>query len=111
MQEPAGEVSRATFAMRECEVDTTDGKARIAILVCVPLERAGFINAFSTRLGGVSALPEGALNLAYFKGDQRERVAENRGRFLRAVGAMQAQIITARQTHSTERFTIESPDQ
>jgi len=81
------------------------------MLVCEPLERAGFINAFSTRLGGVSALPSRALNLAYFKGDEKEAVAENRRRFLKAMGAEGVQIVTARQTHSTERCTIESAAQ
>jgi len=42
------------------------------------LEEAGFVNAFSTRLGGVSLLPQAALNLTNFKGDTRENVAENR---------------------------------
>ena len=99
------------FVMREREIETPEGKTRIAFLVCEPLERAGFVNAFSTRLGGVSALPQNALNLAYFKGDQNQSVAENRRRFNEAIGAEGAQIITARQTHSTERVLIESPDE
>ena len=99
------------FVMREREVDTENGKARISYLVCEPMERAGFTNAFSTRGGGVSAFPSDALNLAGFKGDAKENVAENRRRFLRAIGAEGAQIITARQTHSTERSFIESEEQ
>lgn len=98
------------FVMRERDIETTDGKARIAILVCEPLEEAGFVNAFSTRLGGVSPLPSNSLNLAGFKGDKEENVSENRRRFLEAIGAEQSQIITARQTHSTERCTIELPE-
>jgi YfiH family protein len=103
--------SKAAFVMREREVNTAQGKARISILVCQPLERAGFINAFSTRLGGVSAFPSNSLSLAYFKGDQAENVAENRRRFLGAIGTEGARIVTARQTHSTERCVIESPDE
>jgi polyphenol oxidase len=99
------------FAMREREVEPSDGNARIKYLVCEPLERAGFVNAFSTRMGGVSELPSNALNLAYFKGDQKENVAENRRRFLKAIGAERARIITARQTHSNERCAIESPEE
>lgn len=99
------------FAMRERDIETTDGSVRVAILVCEPLDQAGFVNAFSTRLGGVSPLPLNSLNLADFKGDQKENVSENRRRFMRAMGAGQAQIITARQTHSTERCTIELPEQ
>lgn len=96
------------FVMREREVAILGGSARIAVLVCEPLEQAGFINAFSTRLGGVSALPSNALSLSHFKGDSDENVTENRRRFLSAIGAEHARIMTARQTHSTERFTVDS---
>jgi YfiH family protein len=99
------------FVMRERDVDTRGGKARVSYLVCEPLEQAGFTNAFSTRLGGVSPLPEQALNLAHFKGDEKENVTENRRRFLSALGAPGARIVTARQTHSTERFYLETIDQ
>lgn len=106
-----GSASGAALVIREREIDTADGKARILTLVCQPLEQAGFVNAFSTRLGGVSALPSNALNLAYFKGDEKDNVAENRRRFVKAIGAEQARIVTARQTHSTERCVIESLEQ
>src|SRR5436190_8092478 len=98
------------FVMREREIQTTTGSVRVAVLVCEPLEQAGFVNAFSTRLGGVSPLPSNALNLAGFKGDQKENVAENRRRFLEAIGASHSQLVTAHQTHSTERFTITQPE-
>jgi YfiH family protein len=101
----------SAFLLRNREVDTDKGTVTISTLVCEPLERAGFINAFSTRLGGVSGLPSRALNLAYFKGDEKEAVAENRRRFLKAIRAEGIQIVTARQTHSTERCTIESAKQ
>lgn len=99
------------FVMRERDVETPNGKARISYLVCEPLEQAGFTNAFSTRAGGVSAFPSDALNLAYFKGDEKESVDENRQRFLKALGAEGAKVITARQTHSTERCFIGDMDQ
>jgi len=116
MSEPTPEIrnddeASSAFVLRNREVDSDKGKVTISMLVCEPLERAGFINAFSTRLGGVSALPSRALNLAYFKGDEKDAVAENRRRFLKAMGAEGVQIITARQTHSTERCTIESAQQ
>lgn len=98
------------FAMREREVETPAGAARLAYLVCEPLEEAGFINAFSTRMGGMSPLPADALNLAHFKGDERENVSENRRRFLKAVGAEGYEVITARQIHSSERCVVESLD-
>lgn len=99
------------FVMREREVDTPTGKARIAFLVCEPLEQAGFVNAFSTRVGGVSLLPKDDLNLAYFKGDDQASVAENRRRFLQALGAERATIVTAQQTHSSNRVMVESQAQ
>jgi hypothetical protein len=104
-------INRSGFVMREREVETSQGQSRISYLVCEPLERAGFINAFSTRAGGVSPLPKGALNLAQFKGDDKQNVAENRRRFLKAIGASQLSIMTARQTHSTGRFFLEFPEQ
>ena len=103
--------SQSGFALREREVMTADGAARISFLVCEPMLRSGFVNAFSTRLGGVSPLPSNALNLAHFKGDDPANVAENRRRFLKAMGAERSVIVTARQTHSTDRCMIESPDQ
>ncbi|HEX8185322.1 MAG TPA: peptidoglycan editing factor PgeF [Blastocatellia bacterium] len=105
------EISEDAFRLREREVEVEGGTARISYLVCEPLEQAGFVNAFSTRIGGVSAFPEDALNLAYFKGDQKENVMENRRRFLNAISAEQVPLVTARQTHSTERCFIESIDQ
>ncbi len=57
----------------------------IKVLVCKPLEDAGFANGFSTRLGGVSAFSSGNdLNLAGFNEDIAENIYENRRRFLAA---------------------------
>jgi polyphenol oxidase len=112
MQEMIEQTASApAFVMREREVDTPQGKTRISTLVCEPLEQAGFLNAFSTRLGGVSDFSSNSLSLAYFKGDQKENVVENRRRFLEAIGGDGAGLITARQTHSNERCVIESPDE
>jgi purine-nucleoside/S-methyl-5'-thioadenosine phosphorylase / adenosine deaminase len=55
----------------------------VRALVCEPLEQDGFINAFSTRVGGVSPMPEAALNLAGFNEDEAENIYENRRRFLK----------------------------
>jgi YfiH family protein len=101
----------AGFVLRERNVETVNGTAKLAFLVCEPLEQAGFLNAFSTRLGGVSELPSEDLNLAYFKGDDKAHVNENRRRFLSAIGAETAKIVTARQTHSSERCVIETAEQ
>ncbi len=58
----------------------------VVILVCRPLEDAGFINGFSTRLGGVSPFPADSLNLAGFNEDTAENIYENRRRFFEALG-------------------------
>lgn len=55
----------------------------VKALICRPLEEEGFINAFSTRVGGVSPMPENSLNLAGFNEDAAENIYENRRRFLR----------------------------
>ncbi|NNE97413.1 MAG: peptidoglycan editing factor PgeF [Pyrinomonadaceae bacterium] len=53
------------------------------VLVSKALEESGFVNGFSTRLGGVSPYPENDLNLAGFGEDSDENIAENRRRFLK----------------------------
>lgn len=57
-------------------------KNGVKVLVCEALEKNGFVNGFSTRLGGVSPFPENDLNLAGFDEDSDENIAENRRRFL-----------------------------
>jgi YfiH family protein len=52
-------------------------------LVCRPLEQDGFLNGFSTRLGGVSDMPHDSLSLAGFHDDAAENILENRRRFLK----------------------------
>jgi hypothetical protein len=44
-------------------------KDGVRVLTCVALEREGFVNGFSTRIGGVSPFPEKDLNLAGFDDD------------------------------------------
>jgi YfiH family protein len=55
----------------------------VRALICLPLERDGFPNGFSTRVGGTSPMPENALNLAGFNEDTAENILENRRRFLK----------------------------
>lgn len=54
----------------------------VRALICSALETDGFLNAFSTRQGGVSPMPENSLNLAGFNEDDAENIYENRRRFL-----------------------------
>lgn len=74
----------------------------VKLLVCEPLERAGFTNAFSTRLGGVSSLPSASLSLGNFRQDSRENILENRRRFQSALNAAAWPLITANQIHSAD---------
>ncbi len=59
-------------------------RSGVKVLVCRPLEDAGFVNGFSTRIGGVSPFPENSLNLAGYDEDTAENIEENRRRFLTA---------------------------
>lgn len=79
----------------------------VKVLVCKPLEDAGFVNGFSTRLGGVSPFPSGDLNLAGFNEDTAENIYENRRRFLRALdGDMKLAMVW--QVHGDRVKTIDS---
>jgi len=69
------QLSEAGFYWREL-----DG---VRALICAPLEQDGFVNGFSTRLGGVSEMPANALSLAGFNDDAAENILENRRRFLK----------------------------
>lgn len=79
----------------------------LKLLICEPLERAGFKNAFSTRLGGVSSLPTRSLSLGNFRQDSRENVLENRRRFSAALRASDWTLVTASQIHSAEVRSVQ----
>src|SRR5664279_3361272 len=70
----------------------------VKVLVCRQLETAGFLNGFSTRLGGVSPFPDGDLNLAGFDEDAAANIEENRRRFLAVFGG-DLRLATAWQVH------------
>ena len=72
------DLERAGFYWRE-----VDG---VRALVCAPFEDDGFTTGFSTRFGGVSPMPDKALNLAGFNDDAAENILENRRRFLKLFG-------------------------
>ena len=82
----------------------------LELLICEPLERIGFTNAFSTRGGGVSPLPQSSLSLGNFSQDEGANVRENRRRFLAALGASDWTLVTARQIHSTDVRTVADRD-
>ena len=66
---------------------------------CAAMEKAGFPNGFSTRVGGVSPHPWDSLNLGASCGDQPERVAENFRRFCGAVGTDADALVKNHQVH------------
>jgi len=76
-------------------------RGRVRALVCTPLEQAGFVNAFSTRTGGVSPVPHDALNLAGFNDDAAENIHENRRRFLQLFAGTW-QLAATWQVHGTD---------
>ncbi len=79
----------------------------IKVLVCRALEENGFINGFSTRLGGVSPFPKNDLNLAGFDEDTAENIFENRKRFLQVFGN-DFQLATAWQVHGDDVKIVKS---
>jgi YfiH family protein len=74
-------------------------QSEVKVLVCAPLERAGFTNGFSTRLGGVSDFPRNSLNLAGYDEDSAANIEENRKRFLKVFDG-EWRIASCWQTHS-----------
>lgn len=79
----------------------------LKILVCRKLKELGFINGFSTRLGGVSDFPKDSLNLAGFDEDSEENIMENRRRFLNLLNNNLV-LATAWQVHSDKVKIIRS---
>ena len=84
-------------------------KNGVKVLVCGPLQDAGFANGFSTRLGGVSPFPENDLNLAGFDDDSSENIFENRRRFL-AVFDGKFELSTVWQVHGDAIKVIRTLD-
>jgi polyphenol oxidase len=75
----------------------------IPFYTCAALEGvAGLRHGFSTRIGGVSSLPRGSLNLGNVAHDTAENIAENRRRFGVALGLGAAPWATLAQIHSDE---------
>jgi YfiH family protein len=80
----------------------------VPVYVCRALESVpGLRHGFSTRHGGVSLLPEGALNLTDLAWDSAEAVRENRRRFLSAVALETSELATLAQIHSDRVHIIE----
>ncbi len=94
------------FSVKKRNVRVDGGSVDVVYFVCDELERAGFLHAFSTRLGGTSPMPDQALHLSP-KNDPGGHYAENLRRFLNAIGADGWSLETANQTHSDVRVHVE----
>ena len=82
-------------------------KNGVKVLICRALEEKGFVNGFSTRLGGVSNFPKDSLSLAGFDEDLAHNIEENRQRFLRLFGE-NFQFATCWQIHSADVRVIKT---
>jgi YfiH family protein len=67
----------------------------------------GVRHGFSTRQGGVGPPPDGDLNLGRVPWDAPDHVAENRSRFLGALGLDLASLVTLTQIHSNRLRVVE----
>ncbi len=86
-------------------------KDGVRVLCCPPLEAVGFTAGFSTRLGGVSAMPQDDLNLAGFDDDMAENIHENRRRFFAVLGGGWS-LAASWQVHGTDvRVARNVPDE
>ena len=97
-------ISDATLAESGFYWRERDG---VKVLVCKALEDSGFVNGFSTRLGGVSPFPSNDLNLAGFDEDIRDNIEENRRRFMSVFGA-DYRLATVWQVHSDAIKIVET---
>lgn len=73
------------------------------------------VHGFSTRTGGATrayrpSQRAGELNLGFTQSDARENVLENRRRFLEALGAPEARLVTLRQIHSSLVRRVQGED-
>jgi YfiH family protein len=96
----------------------------LQVLEAPPFARLSWlVHGFSTRPGGVSEINaanrastrhsqkgnERVLNLGFAEWDSRERVAANRKKFFRAIGADRFRAVTLQQIHSDIAHRVDSP--
>ena len=74
----------------------------VCALYSTLLDRYGFVHAFATRSGGVSAAPYDTLNLGFHLGDDDDAVHENRARFAASLRVAEERLFEQRQVHGTE---------
>ena len=95
--------------MRKHDGPVDDGEGP-PMVIRSPLIPAPFAHGFSTRAGGVSPAPFDTLNLGGKWGDDAANVAENRRRFLAAVGAPD-RLFVARQVHGARVVEARAGDE
>jgi YfiH family protein len=86
------------------------GPATLVLRDPILSEADRLVHGFSTRLGGVSAIPHSrrraALNLGHLPWDSAANVAENRRRFLDCLRAGEMQLVLQEQIHSDLIHTL-----
>ena len=84
---------------------------QIKYLKCRPLDNTDLvINAFTTRLGGVSKYPFDSLNLSYNIGDKESCVRENRKIIANILGISYRNIVSAQQIHRDKITVVREED-
>ena len=73
-------------------------------------EISGFRHAFTTRLGGVSEGEFTPMNMAFNRGDDRDRVTENYRRFCTSAGFEFENLVASAQDHHTYVRAVTSAD-
>jgi YfiH family protein len=82
---------------------------RVPVLRFAALEgEPGLVHGISTRDGGVSDGPYATLNVSLVVGDERERVAENRARLVRAVAGEAVPVHSCRQVHGAASRVVDA---
>lgn len=98
-------MAASDFSIRQHQVHSKQTRYTVLNIICEPLFKAGFIHAFTTRQGGVSALPKNSLNLSDKK-DKTVHVKENQRRLLEALSMLGTPLVLGRQVHSDKRQWI-----
>lgn len=91
----------------------------LQVVEAPPLKRQSWlVHGFSTRPGGASELPalrngrketQKILNLGFTDWDSRERVSDNRKKFVQALGVGKMRVVALRQVHSDIVHRVEAP--
>ena len=72
-------------------------------------EQSGIRHGFFTREGGVSGGIYASLNCGFGSGDEHAKVRENRARVAARLGTSGAELVTARQIHSSRVVVADTP--